>query len=187
MATAPAGYDGTVPRTGDGERLVAGMDVFGRDGGRVGTVADIGRGYFLAQDGLLTIRSLYLPSSLVARIDAAGAHLSVAKGEAEAMARQSPPPEGTAWYGRPEPGATTADVRVVEIPLREQILATRTVATVTNEITIRKEIARDIAPVATTVRREEAHVEGARRDVAAADAGTETSVDEGGVPWRASC
>ncbi len=138
MAMAPAGYDGTMPRVDDGERLVAGMNVFGRDGARVGTVADIGRGYFLVQDGLFTIRSMYLPRTIVARIDEEGAHLAVAKGEAESMARQDLPEAGDAWYGAQPSGIMPASVEVVEIPLREQVLVTRAVATVRSELHLRK-------------------------------------------------
>jgi hypothetical protein len=159
MAMAPAGYDGTVPRVDDGERLVAGADVFGRDGEQVGTVADIGRGYFLVESGLFTIRSMYLPRSIVARVDEDGVHLAVAKGEAESMARQELPAEGDAWYGAQPSGVAPAHVRVVEMPLREQVLVTRTIATVRSEVHLRKSVTEHVERIAATVRREDVRVE----------------------------
>jgi hypothetical protein len=159
MAMAPAGYDGTVPRADDGERIIAGADVFGRDGERVGTVADIGRGYFLVQDGLFTIKNMYLPRSAVARVDEEGVHLSVARDEAVSMARRELPSDGDAWYGAPPSGVPPANVRVIAIPLREQVLVTRAVATVTREVSLRKGITQQRERVAATVRRDDVHVE----------------------------
>ena len=168
MAMAPTGYDGTVPRVDDGERLVAGADVFGRDGERVGTVADIGRGYFLVQDGLFAIRSMYLPRSIVARVDEYGVHLALTKGEAESMARRDLPAEGDAWYGAQPSGVSPARVRVIEIPLREQVLVTQALATVTREVRLRKGVTQHVERVAATVRRDDVRVETERN-------GTETA------------
>lgn len=172
MAMAPAGYDGTVPRADDGERILAGADVFGRDGERVGTVADIGCGYFLVEDGLLTIQRMYLPRSIVAYVDEEDVHLAVAKAEAVSMARHDLPDAGDAWYGAPPSGASPASVRVIEIPLREQVLVTQAVPTVTSEVHLRKGVTRQSERVAATIRREAAHVE-MERD------GTETISDVG--------
>ena len=159
MTIAPTGYDGTVPRADDGERLIAGMDVFGRDGERVGTVADIGRGSFLVEDGLFTITRLYLPRSIVGRIDEAGVHLSLTKGEATSIARQTLPDAGDAWYGAQPSGVAPARVQVLEIPLREQVLVTRAVATVRSEIHLRKGITDHMESVTAITRHEEARID----------------------------
>lgn len=169
MAAAPMNYDGTVSRGDDGERLRAGMDVFGAEGERIGAVADIGRGYFLVQDGLFTIRNMYLPMSAVAQVDETGVYLTAAKREAEAMARAELPAEGDAWYG-----AATAIVRVNEILLREQTLVTRTVATVTSEVHFRKGVTWESERVAATVRSESVRVDDA----------VSRGVGEGGAAWR---
>ncbi len=169
MATAPIGYDGTASRDDDSERLHAGMEVFGAEGERIGAVADIGRGYFLVQDGLFTIRNLYLPMSAIAQIDETGVYLTAAKHEAEAMARADLPAEGDAWYG-----AAPATVRVDEIILREQTLVMRTVATVTSEVHFRKGMTWKSEHVAATVRSESARV----------DEAVSRDADKGGVPWR---
>ena len=163
MVTTPLGYDGTVSREDDRERLRAGMEVFDTEGERVGTVADLGRGYFLVQDGLFTIRNMYLPMRAGAQVDETGVYLTTTKGEAEAIARADVPAEGDAWYG-----AAPATVRVNEILLREQTLVMRTVATVTSEVHFRKGVTWNTERVATPVRRESVHVDDG----------------EGGVPWR---
>lgn len=157
MAAAPIGYDGTVPRVDEGERLRAGMDVYGADGARLGTVADIGRAWFLIQEGLLTIRNLYLPRNTVARVEGDAAYLNIAGQQAEAMARTELPDEGDAWYG-----AAPTVVRTLAIPLREQVLVTETVATVKSEVHLRKDVLWDVVPVAANVRRTEVHVEETR-------------------------
>ena len=159
MAIAPTGYDGTVPRMDDGERLAAGMVVLGRDGERVGTIADIGRGFFLVEEGLFTITRMYLPRSIVARIAEGGVYLSVTKGEAASVARQTLPDAGDAWYGAPPSGIAPTNVRVMEIPLREQVLVTRAVATVTSEVRLRKGITEHMESVTTITRHEDAHVD----------------------------
>jgi hypothetical protein len=182
MAMAPAGYDGTVPRADDDERILAGADVFGRDGERVGTVADIGRGYFLVQDGLFTIKSMYLPRSIVARVDEEGVHLSVAKVEAVSMARQELPDAGDTWYGAPPSGVSPASVRVIEIPLREQVLVTEAVPTVTSEVHLRKGVTQQSERVAATVRREAAHVEMERDGTATAPDASSTAAAR--TPFR---
>lgn len=163
MVTTPLGYDGTVSREDDREQLHAGMEVFDTEGERVGTVADLGRGYFLVQDGLFTIRNMYLPMRAVAQVDETSVYLTMTKGEVEAMARADVPAEGDAWYG-----AAPETVRVNEIPLREQTLVMRTVATVTSEIHLRKGVTWNTERVATPVRRESVRVDDG----------------EGGVPWR---
>ncbi len=189
MATAPIGYDGTVPWGDDGERLRAGMDVFGAEGERIGTIADIGRGYFLVQDGLFTIRNMYLPTSAVAQVDETGVYLTAAKREAEAMARTDLPAEGDAWYG-----AAPATVRVNEILLREQMLVIRTVATVTSEVHFRKGVTWERERVAATVRRESArvddaasgrvHVEDGQGEMHDVTESASGGAGEGGIPWR---
>jgi hypothetical protein len=179
VPTAPVGYDGTVPCTDGDIRLLAGAEVYDGDGERVGTVADVGRGYFLVEDGLINIRSMYLPRTVVDDIDAYGVYLSVPRREAEAMARDTPSAEGDAWYG-----AAPTIVRVVEIPVREQVLATRTVATVKSEVHLRKAMTRHIARVAATVRREDVHVDGTASDRVHVG-GAMGSADRGGVRWRA--
>ncbi|MGI8854736.1 MAG: hypothetical protein ACR2JW_03210, partial [Thermomicrobiales bacterium] len=136
--------------------------------------------YFLVQDGLFTIRSMYLPRSIVARIDEDGAHLAVAKGEAESKARQDLPNEGDAWYGAQPSGIAPASVRVMEIPLREQVLVTRVVATVRSEVHLRRGVTEHIERVATTVRREEAYVEsGAGESVHVESARNDTGIAPG--------
>ncbi len=182
MVTTPMGYDGTVSREDDSERLHAGMEVFDTTGERVGTVADLGHGYFLVQDGLFTIRNMYLPMRAVAQVDETSVYLTVTKSEAEAMARADVPAEGDAWYG-----AAPATVRVNEIPLREQTLVMRTVATVTSEIHLRKGVTWESERVATPVRRESARIDGAADGRVHVEDGQEDILDgvsEGGVPWR---
>lgn len=189
MVTAPMGYDGTVSREDDRERLRAGMDVFGAESERVGTVADIGRGYFLVQDGLFTIRNMYLPMRAVAQVDETGVYLTTTKGEVEAMARADVPTEGDAWYG-----AVPATVRVNEILLREQTLVMRTVATVTSEVHFRKDVTWASERVAAPVRRESVriddmtsgrvHVEDGQGDMHDANESASRGAGEGVAPWR---
>ncbi len=191
MATAPVGYDGTVSRGDDDARPRAGMEVFGAEGERVGTVADIGRGYFLVQDGLFTIRNMYLPMSAVAQVDETGVYLTAAKRDVEAMARADLPAEDDAWYG-----VAPATVRLNEIVLREQMLVMRTVATVTSEVHLRKGMTWESERVAATVRRESVHVEDAASGRVHVEDGQEEMHDmtetesasrgagEGGTTWR---
>ncbi|MCA1666034.1 MAG: DUF2171 domain-containing protein [Thermomicrobia bacterium] len=182
MVVAPTGYDGTVSRMDDSERLHAGMDVYGSDGHRIGTLADIGRDSFLVQDGLFSIKNMYLPKSAVAEVDETGISLTVAKDEAEAMARADLPAEGDPWYG-----ASPATVRTTEIPLREQIFVMQTVATVTSEVTFRKKIVRESERVTTTARRVVVRVEDTTRGRVHVEdeRGDMHSADEGGDPWQA--
>jgi hypothetical protein len=80
--------------------LVAGAAVYGADGERIGTVADIGHRYFLVEDGLFNITSRYLPTQLVAQADDERVDLSVTKTQAEEMGREAlPADESDVWYG----------------------------------------------------------------------------------------
>ena len=64
--------------------------------------------------------------------------------------------------------ATEADLnmrdREIEIPLKEQEVVTQKQAVVTGEVEVRKEVKQETERVTDTVRREEAHVEGAGSD-----------------------
>lgn len=91
------------------DRLAAGADVYGADDEKIGTIADVGRNYFLVQKGWLFIKDLYLPTSTIARADGDNIYLSLTKQEAERMGREDLPTEGDAWYGTPRTGSARAD------------------------------------------------------------------------------
>jgi hypothetical protein len=94
--------------------LVAGAAVYGADGEKIGTIADIGHNYVLVEDGLLNITRRYLPTHLVARADDERVDLSVTKRQAEAMARADlPADESDAWYGVTTGDAAT-DAAILE-------------------------------------------------------------------------
>jgi hypothetical protein len=94
--------------------LVAGAAVYGADGEKIGTLADIGHRYILVEDGLLNITRRYLPAEFVARADDERVDLRVSKAEAEAMARPDlPADESDAWYGITTGDAAT-DAAILE-------------------------------------------------------------------------
>jgi hypothetical protein len=99
---------------GDLGPLVAGATVYGADGEKIGTVADIGHQHFLVEDGLLNITRRYLPISLVAAADDDRVDLRVTKGQAEAMGRADlPADESDTWYGITTGDAAT-DAAILE-------------------------------------------------------------------------
>ena len=164
MAMAPTGYDGTLPRADDATRPVAGMTVYDREGARIGTVADVGRGHFLIEDGLLRITRTYLPRTIVERTTGDGVYLAVSQREAMSLAREFPPDAGDAWYGPHSSGMAVVGVRLLEIPLREQALVTQVTPLVVREVHLRKQIGRRIERVAVAVQYQEAHVESDARE-----------------------
>jgi len=91
------------------DRLVAGADVYGSDGEKIGTVADVGQNYLLVQKGWLFIKDLYLPTSTIAQMDGDTVYLSLTKHEAEQMGRDELPTTDDAWYGTRTEGYATTD------------------------------------------------------------------------------
>jgi len=120
------------------ENLVAGVDVYGSDNEKIGTVADIGQNYFLVQKGWLFIKDLYLPTSAITQADGNNVYLNLTKQQAEQMGRDELPSTEDAWYGTQRTGAATTGA------MADTGYATgRTVDRVTERTTDR-EVGRDV-------------------------------------------
>lgn len=97
MTDADAAGDATTPEEpADGQLPRAGMAVYDARGARLGHIEHVDRakGYFEAKTGGLFSRALYIPLDAVARVDDAGIHLKVAKGDLDELDWYLPPTDG---------------------------------------------------------------------------------------------
>jgi hypothetical protein len=69
--------------------LRPGWAVVGNDGGRLGTVKEVGQNYLLTSRR--GSRDLYVPASAIANVQRDTVHLSVAQRDAEQMGWEQPP------------------------------------------------------------------------------------------------
>ena len=66
----------------DVDTVVAGTEVYGSDGAKVGVVGEVGSDYLLVERGLLSTKKMRVPTSDVARVDSDGVvHLSILKSQ----------------------------------------------------------------------------------------------------------
>ena len=82
--------------------LKAGWLVVGNDGGRVGSVRDVGQNYLLTSTSGLG-RNLYIPASAIANVEDEVVHLSVAHRDVAAMGWEQPPRDDDFLSTSPEP------------------------------------------------------------------------------------
>jgi hypothetical protein len=81
--------------------LRSGWAVVGNDGGRVGTIRDVGQNYILTSTtGLAS--ALYIPASAVANVDDEVVHLSVSHRDVAEMGWEQPPRDDDALATSPE-------------------------------------------------------------------------------------
>ena len=81
--------------------LKAGWLVVGNDGGRVGTIKDVGQNYLLTSTSGLG-RSLYIPASAIANVGDEVVHLSVAHRDVAEMGWEQPPRDDDSLSTSPE-------------------------------------------------------------------------------------
>jgi hypothetical protein len=96
----------------DRSQFRRGLDVFDRDGNKLGDIADVGSDYLQLSTGFLGLgHHLYFPFSLIEQVDDRGVHLNAAKEEIAARDWTHPPaPETPAQTQptQPEAGTTPA-------------------------------------------------------------------------------
>src|SRR3712207_6305760 len=63
----------------EGTRITAGADVYGSDGGKVGTVAEVQPSYLVVEKGFFFPTDYYVPMSAVASASEGEVYLNVAK------------------------------------------------------------------------------------------------------------
>jgi uncharacterized protein (TIGR02271 family) len=79
-----------------GGQIGIGSDVYGSEGDKIGSVADIGSNYFIVEKGFLFTTDVYVPMSAVTNVDEDGIYLNVTKDAVEDQGWDSPPMEDTA-------------------------------------------------------------------------------------------
>jgi uncharacterized protein (TIGR02271 family) len=66
-------------------------DVYGNDGAKIGSIAEVGDNYVLVQKGLLFVHDIYIPTSSIERVENDSVWLNVSKDEVESMGWDEPP------------------------------------------------------------------------------------------------
>jgi hypothetical protein len=82
-------------RTFDRTALETGRDVYASDGGRLGTIDEVGADYVLVKKGLLFPRDIYVPTDSIERVDQDGVWLDVSQADLDSF-DWSEPPAGSA-------------------------------------------------------------------------------------------
>jgi uncharacterized protein (TIGR02271 family) len=134
-----------------------GWTVYGREGDKIGTVAEVGSNYLLVQKGLLFIKDVYVPVSAVDTIDEADASLwlNVPKDDIESMGWDDAPSTGS-WNDWTPSGKTASDRQ--RMTLHEEELDARKTARKAGEVEVRKDVVQEHRSVDVPVTREEVHV-----------------------------
>lgn len=82
-------------RSTRGPRLTTGWDVYGSDGEKIGSVAEITDEYLMIQKGLIFTTDLFVPLSDITDADEGRVHLALTKRHIEDGDYTTQPPRGT--------------------------------------------------------------------------------------------
>jgi len=81
----------------DRSQFRRGLDVYDRDGNKIGDISDVGPSYLKISTGFLGLgQDLYAPFSMVDRVNDQGAHLNASKNELTSGSYSKPPVEAAA-------------------------------------------------------------------------------------------
>src|SRR5215211_1459127 len=122
--------------------IQTGWDVYGSDGERIGSVAEVGSNYLLVQKGLLFIKDVYVPVNAVDEVDDANQSvwLNTPKDGIESMGWDSAPSTGS-WNDWTPSGKVDHDRR--RMTLHEEELEARKTAHRAGEVEVRKDVVQE--------------------------------------------
>jgi uncharacterized protein (TIGR02271 family) len=175
--------------------IVTGSEVYGSDGGKVGTVAEINPGYIVVEKGFFFPTDYYIPSSAISTYDNGQVYLNVAK-DAALHSGWDTVPDTTAYLGTAAgtedatasyvetAGVTTADEEI-RIPVMEEELTATVRPREAGAVRIEKDVVTEERTLEVPVVEEQIRVErrNVDRPLTAADTATfeETIIE---VPLR---
>lgn len=160
--------------------IPAGTMVFDITGDKVGTVAEYHpqSGYLVVEKGWLFHKDMYVPTTLIARTDADGIYLQVAKGDLQEDQYASPPPmPGTAtstytadgWQNQGtgvgttgatyQPSAVSDQTGDLLVPVREEELVAGKTTEEAGRVVIHKDVIEEEQTINVPLRRERVTVE----------------------------
>lgn len=146
----------------DRTAIETGWDVYGSDGGHIGSVNEVGDDYILVQKGIIFVHDLFIPVSAIERVEGDSVYLQITKGDVENRGWDQPP----ASYEH----HADLDRGIDRIAVHEEELAARKTVRQAGEVRIRKGVVEEERTMDVPVTREEVRVNRHAVDRPATDA-----------------
>jgi uncharacterized protein (TIGR02271 family) len=141
-------------------QIQQGWDVYSSDGEKVGDVAELHEGYFIAKQGMVFSHEHYIPFAAISRVEHDRVYLAVTKDQIEAQGWDEAPSRGASVMSAPNlprDQERMEDQRTMQ--LREEQLRTNKELREVGEVELRKEVVAEQQTLDVPVTREEVVIE----------------------------